>query len=57
MLELDYFHRENNPLGVELSALLRWVAADALGSDFDERPRQPTFAESVYPPRDSETPR
>ncbi|HZZ81288.1 MAG TPA: hypothetical protein VFE62_22485 [Gemmataceae bacterium] len=34
MLELDYFHRTNNPLGAELSALLRWYAADALGSDF-----------------------
>lgn len=34
MLELDYFHREKNPLGPELAALLRWTAADALGSDF-----------------------
>jgi alkylhydroperoxidase family enzyme len=34
MLELDYFHREKNPLGPELSARLRWTAADALGSDF-----------------------
>jgi hypothetical protein len=34
MLELDYFHREENPLGRELSARLRWTAADALGSDF-----------------------
>jgi alkylhydroperoxidase family enzyme len=34
MLELDYFHREKNPLGRQLSACLRWTAADALGSDF-----------------------
>jgi hypothetical protein len=34
MLELDYFHRERNPLGTELSSILRWTAADALGSDF-----------------------
>ncbi|MFO0802700.1 MAG: hypothetical protein U0791_06200 [Gemmataceae bacterium] len=32
MLELDYFHREKNPLGAELSSLVRWTAADALGS-------------------------
>jgi hypothetical protein len=34
MLELDYFHRAKNPLGPELSAHLRWAAADALGSPF-----------------------
>jgi alkylhydroperoxidase family enzyme len=34
MLELDYLHREKNPLGAELSSLLRWTAADALGSAF-----------------------
>lgn len=34
MLELDDFHREKNPLGAELSGILRWTAADALGSVF-----------------------
>lgn len=34
MLTLDYFHREKNPLGAELSSLLRWTVADALGSDY-----------------------
>lgn len=34
MLELDYFHREKNPLGSALSSQLRWTAADALGSAY-----------------------
>jgi alkylhydroperoxidase family enzyme len=34
MLELDYLHREKNPLGPVLAAKLRWVAADALGSKY-----------------------
>lgn len=34
MLELDYFHREKNPLGPELAGILRWNVADALDSKF-----------------------
>lgn len=34
MLELDYLHRADNPLGPVLAAKLRWVAADALGSEY-----------------------
>jgi alkylhydroperoxidase family enzyme len=34
MLELDYLHREKNPFGAELAAVLRWTVADALGSKF-----------------------
>jgi hypothetical protein len=34
MLELDRLHRADNPLGPALAAKLRWVAADALGSEY-----------------------
>lgn len=34
MLELDYLHRAENPLGAKLAAKLRWLAADAIGSDY-----------------------
>src|SRR5205814_3521120 len=34
MLELDYLHREKNPLGPVLAGKLRWAAADALGCKF-----------------------
>lgn len=34
MLELDYLHRAENPLGPVLAAKLRWAAADALGSEY-----------------------
>jgi alkylhydroperoxidase family enzyme len=34
MLELDYHHREKNPLGPVLAAQLRWVVADTLGSRY-----------------------
>jgi hypothetical protein len=34
MLELDAFHRAKNPLGPELSGMLRWAAADTLRSPF-----------------------
>lgn len=34
MLELDRLHRADNPLGPLLAARLRWVAADALGSEY-----------------------
>lgn len=34
MLELDRLHRADNPLGPVVAAKLRWVAADALGSDY-----------------------
>jgi hypothetical protein len=37
MLELDYLHRANNPLGALLAAKLRWVAADALNCDYSRR--------------------
>src|SRR4051812_43633062 len=34
MLEIDRLHRAENPLGAVLAARLRWVAADALGSEY-----------------------
>ncbi|MDB5307294.1 MAG: hypothetical protein JWO38_1496 [Gemmataceae bacterium] len=34
MLELDYLHRVENPLGPVLAAKLRWVVADTLGSKY-----------------------
>jgi hypothetical protein len=34
MLELDYLHRANNPLGPALAARLQWTVADALNSPF-----------------------
>jgi alkylhydroperoxidase family enzyme len=34
MLELDYFHREKNPLGPELSALIRLEVAKVLKSEY-----------------------
>jgi hypothetical protein len=34
MLELDYLHREKNPLGVRFGGRLRWTVADALESDY-----------------------
>src|SRR4029079_8823588 len=34
MLELDYLHREKNPLGPELAAVLRWAVAATLGSKY-----------------------
>src|SRR5437763_12984100 len=34
MLEIDRLHRADNPLGPALAAKLRWVAADALGSEY-----------------------
>ena len=37
MLELDYVHREKNPLGPVLAGKLRWVAADANGCDYAKR--------------------
>jgi hypothetical protein len=49
MLELDYFHRVNNPLGVELSALLRWTAADALGCDFGKATAEADLRRTGFP--------
>jgi len=37
MLELDYLQREKNPLGKELSSLIRWTVADALKSPFGKK--------------------
>lgn len=37
MLELDYLQRERNPLGKELSSLIRWTVADALKSPFGKK--------------------
>ena len=34
MLELDYLHRAENPLGPALAAKIRWVVADALGCEY-----------------------
>src|SRR5207237_4537779 len=34
MLELDYLHRAQHPLGPELAGVLQWTVADALGSKF-----------------------
>ncbi len=34
MLELDYLHREKNPLGARLAARIRWTVADALDSKY-----------------------
>lgn len=34
MLELERFHRAENPLGAGLAAKLRWVAADAIDCDY-----------------------
>lgn len=51
MLELDYFHREKNPLGAELSARLRWAAADALGSDFGKATAEADLRRAGVPAR------
>jgi alkylhydroperoxidase family enzyme len=37
MLELDYLHRVDNPLGAVAAGKLRWAAADALGCDYGRR--------------------
>jgi hypothetical protein len=34
MLELDYLHRADNPLGPVLAGKLRWAAADEIGCDY-----------------------
>src|SRR5206468_2179285 len=34
MLQLDYVHRAQNPLGAVLAAKLRWATADTLGCDY-----------------------
>lgn len=34
LLELDYLHREKNPLGARLAAEVRYEVADALGSEY-----------------------
>lgn len=34
MLELDYLHRAENPLGAVLAAKIRWVVADAVACEF-----------------------
>ena len=34
MLELDYLHREKNPLGSRFAARIRWTVADALNSKY-----------------------
>ncbi|QJW97802.1 carboxymuconolactone decarboxylase family protein [Frigoriglobus tundricola] len=51
MLELDYFHREKNPLGPELAALLRWTAADALGSAFGKSTAEADLRRAGVPAR------
>src|SRR5579875_3795269 len=37
MLELDYLHRANNPLGRTLAGKLRWMVAHAIGCAYGER--------------------
>jgi len=37
MLELDYLHRAQNPLGPALAAQLRWAVADAMQCDYGRR--------------------
>src|SRR5947208_319665 len=51
MLELDHFHREKNPLGPELSAVLRWTAADALGSSFGKATAEADLRRAGVPAR------
>ena len=51
MLELDHFHRERNPLGPELSAVLRWTAADALGSSFGKATAEADLRRAGVPAR------
>lgn len=34
LLKLDYLHRQENPLGTEVAAKIRWVVADALHSPY-----------------------
>jgi len=51
MLELDYFHRQTNPLGAELSSLLRWTAADALRSPFGKATAEADLRRAGVPAR------
>ena len=51
MLELDYLHREKNPLGAELAAALRWAVADALGSKFGVATAEADLKRAGLPPR------
>jgi alkylhydroperoxidase family enzyme len=51
MLELDYLHREKNPLGPELAARLRWAAADALGCDFGRATAEADLRRAGVPAR------
>lgn len=50
MLELDYFHRAKNPLGLELPAILRWTAAEALGSPFGKATAEADLRRAGRPP-------
>lgn len=43
MLELDYLHRVNNPLGQRLSARLRYTVADALKCDYGRAAAEADF--------------
>jgi alkylhydroperoxidase family enzyme len=43
MLELDYLHRANNPLGARFAARLRYSVADALKSEYGRRAAQADF--------------
>ena len=51
MLELDDFHREKNPLGPELSAIVRWTAADALGCVFGKATAEADLRRAGVPAR------
>jgi alkylhydroperoxidase family enzyme len=43
MLELDYYHRERNPLGKNLAAKIRYVVADALGCEYGKAAAKAEF--------------
>jgi hypothetical protein len=51
LLELEYFHREKNPLGRELAALLQWTVADALHSPFGKATAEADLVHAGLPRR------
>jgi hypothetical protein len=50
MLTLDHVHRVDNPLGAELAAKLRWIAADALGCDYGRKYAEADLARAGVKP-------
>jgi alkylhydroperoxidase family enzyme len=51
LLELDHYHRAKNPLGAELSSILRWNAADALDSPYGKATAESDLRRAGVPPR------